>query len=423
MTFKRALANRYPALASRDFQIFWVGQFVSLIGTWMQSTTLPYLAYRMTGSPFDLGLIGFASTLPTLLLALPAGVLIERVDKRKTVIAMQTVMMLQAFTLAFLTLTGRIEIWQITVLSFVLGAANVVEITARQAMLVEMVGKPALPNAIALQATIFNAARVLGPLLFAPFLVAFNGGGEGWAFFLNGLSFLFVIISLFFVKTPFKADQPDRTGESRNFMGEFKEGQRYILQNTVIAVIILLAALLGFFGFPFGQQIPAFARDALYVTGQTDTAVAARTSAMYMMQGIGALAAALFLATFSGIRRRGLLLIIGQFAFILALIGLSLVNKVPPALILMMVLGWGMVTQLNQMNVLIQLNVPNELRGRVFSVYLWALQGVAPFGSLFIGWMAQQWGISIAALVCGLICLVCAGAVNISNPSLRKLTV
>ena len=151
MSFKLAVAHRYPALASRDFLIFWVGQFVSLIGTWMQSTTLPYLTYRMTNSPFALGLIGFAATVPTLFLALPAGVLIERLDKRKTVIILQTVMMVQAFTLAFLTLSGRIEVWQIIVLAFVLGTANAIEITARQAMLVELVGKPALPNAIALQ--------------------------------------------------------------------------------------------------------------------------------------------------------------------------------------------------------------------------------------------------------------------------------
>jgi len=422
MSFKLAVTNRYPALASRDFLIFWTGQFVSLIGTWMQSTTLPYLAYKLTGSPFDLGLIGFASSLPTLLLALPAGVIVERVDKRKTVIIMQSIMMVQAFTLAFLTLSGRIQIWQIVILAFILGAANAVEITARQAMLVELVGMEALPNAIALQATIFNAARVLGPLLFAPFLIAFQGGGEGWAFFLNGLSFLFVIIGLFFVRTPYKIANTEENGEKRNYWGEFREGQRYILKNSIIALIILLAAILGFFGFPFGQQIPALARDVLYVTGQTDTMVATRTSAMYMMQGVGALIAAFFLASYSGLKRRGLLMTIGQFAFILALIGLSQVSKVPPALILMLVLGWGMVTQLNLMNVLIQLSVTNELRGRVFSTYLWALQGVAPFGSLFIGWMAQNVGLSTTALVCGVICLIAAGAVHISNPSLRKLT-
>jgi MFS family permease len=422
MSLKQSIANHYPALASRDFLIFWIGQFISLIGTWMQSTTLAYLAYRLTGSSFDLGLIGFSATLPTLLLALPAGVFVERLDKRKTVIVLQSVMMVQAFSLAFLTLTGRIQIWQIVILAFILGAANAIEITARQAMLVELVGKPVLPNAIALQATIFNAARVLGPLMFAPFLIAFQGGGEGWAFIANGISFLFVIIGLLFVRTPYRVFHTDKTEETRNFWGEFKEGQRYIFQNSAIALIILLAALLGFFGFPFGQQIPALARDVLVVSGQTESAVAARTSALYAMQGIGALISALFLATFSGIKRKGFLMTIGQFAFILALIGLSFVNKLLPALVLMLILGWGTVTQLNLMNTLIQVNVPNLLRGRVFSTYLWALQGVAPFGSLFIGWLAQKAGISTTAFVCGLICLVAAGAVHFSNPSLRKLT-
>jgi MFS family permease len=422
MTFKLAVTNRYPALASRDFLIFWVGQFISLIGTWMQSTTLPYLAYRMTGSSFVLGLIGFSATLPTLLFALPAGVLIERLDKRKTVIALQAVMMLQAFTLAFLTMSGRIQIWQIIILAFILGTANAFEITARQAMLVELVGKPALPNAIALQATIFNAARVLGPMLFAPFLIVFNGGGEGWAFFLNGVSYFFVIIGLFFVHTPYKVEHAVETEEKRNLMGEFNEGQRYIFQNSALLLIILLAALLGFFGFPFGQQIPALAHDLVSSPGQSDVQVAAATSAMYAMQGVGALIAALFLASFSNIRRKGFLMTIGQFVFIIALIGLSQVTQLPPALVLMLILGWGMVTQLNMMNVLIQLQVPDLLRGRVFSTYLWALQGVAPFGSLFIGWLAQQVGISTTAFVCGMICLVAAGAIHISNPSLRKLT-
>lgn len=188
------LTRRFPALASRDFLIFWIGQFISLIGTWMQSTTLPYLAYRLSGRPLDLGLLGFSSTLPTLLLALPGGVLVERLEKRKVVIVLQTVMMVQAFTLAALTLSGRIQIWHLVALSFLLGCANAIEITARQSMLVEMVGKPALPNAIALQATIFNLARVLGPALTALVLLLIERGGEGWAFFLNGVSFLFVIV-------------------------------------------------------------------------------------------------------------------------------------------------------------------------------------------------------------------------------------
>src|SRR5512133_2478754 len=231
-SMKQQIIQRYPALASRDFVVFWVGQFVSLIGTWMQNTTQPYLAYRLSGQPFDLGLIGFASALPTLLLALPGGVLVERLDKRKTVIAMQIVMMIQAFTLAVLALTGVIQIWHIVVLAFLLGSANAIEITARQAMLIELVGKGALPNAIALQSTIFNAARVIGPSLVAPFLIFIQGNGEGWAFLANGVSYLFIIVSLFFVQTPFKVAQ---TVEKRNLWADFREGQVYIRQTRSVA--------------------------------------------------------------------------------------------------------------------------------------------------------------------------------------------
>jgi MFS family permease len=160
-----SIARRFPALTSRDFTIFLLGQFVSVIGTWMQNTAQPYLAYRISGRPFDLGLIGFASTLPTLLLALPAGVLVERWDKRKTAIVFQSIMSLQALGLAALTFSGRVQIWHIGVLALLFGLASAVEITARQAMLVELCGREALPSAIALQSMVFNIGRVIGPLL------------------------------------------------------------------------------------------------------------------------------------------------------------------------------------------------------------------------------------------------------------------
>ncbi|HSK87775.1 MAG TPA: MFS transporter, partial [Anaerolineales bacterium] len=159
-----SVAQRFPALASRDFNLFLVGQFISVIGTWMQNTAQPYLAYRISGRPLDLGLIGFASMLPTLLLALPAGVLVERWDKRRTVIIFQAIMSLPAFGLAVLTFTGQIQIWHIGLLAMLFGTASAVEITARQAMLIELVGRAALPNAIALQTTAFNVGRVIGPL-------------------------------------------------------------------------------------------------------------------------------------------------------------------------------------------------------------------------------------------------------------------
>lgn len=400
------LTERFPALASRDFFIFWVGQFLSLIGTWMQSTTLPYLAYRLTGSSLDLGLIGFSATLPTLLLALPGGVLVERLDKRKAVIILQSVMMVQAFTLAYLTLSGRIQMWHIVLLAFVLGSANAIEITARQSMLVELVGKPALPNAIALQSTIFNLARVLGPSLTAVVLLLVTNQGEGWAFFINGVSFLFVIAGLFFVRTPYRVANPMKEQKKGSLAAEFSEGLKYIRSNRLVTAIILLAALIGFFGFPFIQQMPALARDVLHLATDTETVIKTRTSALYMAQGVGALTAALLITFFSQLKRKSLLMGIGELVFCVMLILVSFNTSIPLALALIGVLGWSMVSQLMMMNTLIQIDVPNQLRGRVFSVYLWALQGVAPFGSLFIGWLAQSQGVPRAALVAGIICLV-----------------
>jgi MFS family permease len=412
---KQQIIQRYPALASRDFVIFWVGQFVSLIGTWMQNTTQPYLAYRLSGQPFDLGLIGFASALPTLLLALPGGVLVERLDKRKTVIAMQIVMMLQALTLAALALTGVIQIWHIVILAFLLGSANAIEITARQAMLIELVGKGALPNAIALQSTIFNAARVIGPSLVAPFLIFIQGNGEGWAFLVNGISYLFIIVSLFFVHTPFKTTQ---SMENRNLWAEFREGQSYIRQTRSVAMIILMASLLGWFGFPLLQQIPVIARDVLAQVSDTEAIRATRNSALYTAQGVGALIAALTIASFN-IKRKGLMLAAGQFIFIACLIILSATRNIPVTLALILFIGWGTVTSLAMMNTMIQLEVPDALRGRVFGTYLWALQGVAPFGSLSVGWMAQNWGVPMAAFVSGVVCLFAVGAIQLFNPEIR----
>ena len=418
-------SSHFPAFASRDFSIFWVGQFISLIGTWMQNTTLPYLAYSLSGRPLDLGLIGFSATLPTLLLALPGGVLVERLDKRRIVIVMQTIEMIQAFALAFLALAGVIQIWHIVILSFVLGSASVIEITARQAMLIELVGKPALPNAIALQTTIFNAARVLGPSLTAVVLVLVKNQGEGWAFFINGVSFLFVIVGLFFVRTPYKVNAAAQATGKRSMMvrqlptmmAEFSEGQRYILGNATVVLIVLMAAVIGFFGFPFGQQIPAVARDVLKQFGDTETIVKARTSALYIAQGVGALAAALIISIYSDIKRKGLLLAIGQFIFAIALIGIALTRSLTLALGLIVLLGLSIVTQLATMNILIQVAVPDALRGRVFSTYLWALQGVAPFGSLFIGWVAQTWNVPLAALICGGVCLLAAVIIHTLNPT------
>src|SRR5215207_119187 len=279
-----SLARRFPALASRDFTIFLVGQFISVIGTWMQNTAQPYLAYRISGRPLDLGWIGFASTLPTLLLALPAGVLVERWDKRRTVILFQSIMSLQAFGLAALTFTGHIQIWHIIIFALIFGTASAVEITARQAMLIELAGHEALPSAIALQTTVFNIGRVLGPLTASWLLT--STGTEGIVFLVNGLSFLFVIAGLFVAQTRYKV--PHEVAARKSLGLEFRDGLAYIRRNTLVASIILMSALIGFFGFPLVQQIPALARDVLRTASDTETVVAARTSLQYAAQGAGA---------------------------------------------------------------------------------------------------------------------------------------
>jgi MFS family permease len=398
---KGKLTQRFPALASRDFRIFVLGQLISVIGTWMQATALPYLAYRISGRPLDLGIIGVANTLPTLLFALPAGVLVERWDKRKTVITLQSIMSLQAFGLAALAFSGHIQIWHIVLMAFFFGTAVAFEVTARQAMLIELAGREALPSAIALQTTAFNFGRVIGPL-GAAWLIA-RTGSEGSVFLANGLSFLFVIAGLFMARTRYKIDK--EPGASSGLRSEFKEGLTYIRNHTAVASVILMAALVGFFGIPLIQQLPAFARDVLQTAADTEVIIATRTSNLYAAQGLGAVTAALVAAYFSSANKNRMLLF-GQAVFVLPIIALGFARDLNTALLLLTFIGLGTVVQLVSMNTMIQVSVPNELRGRVFSIYFWALQGVAPFGSFAIGWVAQTWDVPTTILAGGVTCLL-----------------
>lgn len=414
-TLKNWLISHFPALASRDYVLFLIGQFISVIGTWMQATALPYLAYRISGRPLDLGLIGFANTLPTLLFALPAGVLVERWDKRKTVILFQAMMSIQGFGLAYLTFTNQIQIWHMVLLAFFYGSAVAVEVTARQAMLIELAGREALPSAIALQTTVFNLGRVLGPL-GAAWLIA-STGSEGSVFLANGVSFVFVIIGLYFARTRFKA-RAERSRivpeggsleheayKRQTMSSEFKEGLLYIRENAVVLSAVLMSALLGFFGIPLLQQTPALARDVLKTAFETEVIIAARTSSLYTAQGAGAVIAAFMMAYLSSANKNKMLMW-GQIFFIIPVIILGLSTNTYVAFVLLAFIGWGTVAQLISMNITIQMGVPNELRGRVFSIYFWALQGVAPFGSIMIGWMAQTWSVQTAIITGGVICLL-----------------
>ena len=400
-SIKNWLVSHFPALSSRDYVLFLIGQFISVIGTWMQATALPYLAYRISGRPLDLGLIGFSNTLPTLLFALPAGVLVERWDKRKTVILFQAIMSIQAFGLAYLAYTGQIQIWHIVTLAFFYGSAVAVEVTARQAMLIELAGRESLPSAIALQTTAFNLGRVLGPLTAAG-LISLTGN-EGSVFLANGISFVFVIVGLFFARTRFKVE--GEATKSQGMGNDFKEGLVYIRQNAVVLSAILMSALLGFFGIPLLQQLPALARDVLRTVMDTEPIIAARTSSLYTAQGVGAVISAFMVAYLSSANKNKMLLW-GQIVFIFPVIVMGINTNMNLALVLLAFIGWGTVTQLVTMNTMIQMEVPNDLRGRVFSIYFWALQGVAPFGSIMVGWLAQVWNVQIAIVTGGVACLL-----------------
>ncbi len=417
MNFRGLIQQKFPALASRDFSIFWFGHLLSLIGTSMQSTAQPLLAYRISGRPFDLGLIAFAVTLPTFFLAIPGGVLIEHVDKRKAIIFMQIIMMLDTFVLAFLALNGSIQIWHIVVLSLILGIATAFEITARQSMLIELVGRESLPNAIALQSTAFNLSRVLGPALVAPILLLFKTNGEGWIFLLNGISYAAIIISLMFVHPKYMVPVEPRT---RPMLEELREGTQYIVKNSSVGLLIVIAAMLGLFAFPIIQQLPVVSTDLLKQANDTRASVDLRNSMIYTAQGAGALIAAFMIAFNNSARWRGLRLLLGEATFILGMIAIPFSRSLWPALIVIAFMGWGAVTQLATMNTLIQLQVPNALRGRVFSIYLWALQGVAPFGSLLVGWMTQELSLSTTALICGAISLVVIGGIQLFQPNIRN---
>lgn len=412
------LEKYFPALKSRAFTIFFIGQFISLIGTWMQSTVQPYLAYRITSQPFYLGLIGFAGTLPTMLFVLPGGVVIEHLDKRKTVIVMQIVMTFQAFILAALTLTGTITIWHIVILAFILGTANCFEMTARQSMLIELVDRDTLPNAIALNSSLFNAARVIGPALSVPFLIILKDAGEGWAFFANGISYLVVIISLLSVRT--KSHTVTTTGP-RFSIKQMLEGMQYIRQEKTILTLISMVAVLSFFGVPFAQQIPVFAKQVISSPLDSADVVATRNSLLISCQGMGALIASVYLAVSSRNRNKGRILTMGQFAFSIALIGISLSAKADLTYGLMALAGWGLVSQLALTNTLIQQKIPDNLRGRVISTYFWVLQGATPFGSLLIGVIAQYFGAPGAVLFSGCICFLLYTIIHLKNPFIRHL--
>lgn len=396
------------ALDHRNYRLFFSGQSISLIGTWMTRIATSWLVYRLTNSALLLGVVGFAGQIPSFLLAPIAGVLVDRWNRHRLLVATQVLAMAQSLTLAALTLTGVINIWHVIALSAFQGVINALDMPARQAFVLEMVERREdLSNAIALNSSMVNAARLLGPSLAGVIIAAV---GEGWCFMLDGISYLAVIASLLLMKLPRAAAERI---EEENLFRQFREGWNYILQFTPIRNMLLLLALVSLVGMPYTVLMPVFASEILgggpYTLGWLMAA-----------SGVGALMGALFLAARKTVLGLGKFIPMMAAAFGAGLIAFSFSRALWLSLALMVVTGLGFMVQMAASNTLLQTIVEENKRGRVMSFYTAAVMGTTPFGSLLAGAVAARIGAPPTLLISGVCCI--AGALWFARtlPSLRR---
>jgi MFS family permease len=374
------------ALRHRNFQLFFSGQLISLTGTWMQTVAQSWLVYRLTGSSLLLGSVGFASQIPVFLVAPVGGTVADRLNRQKVVIATQVASMILAFVLAALTLTHAVKVWHIFVLAALLGVVNAFDIPGRQSFLVDMVGRDDLMNAIALNSSMFNGARVIGPAI-AGILVARIG--EGWCFFVNGVSYIAVIIGLLLMRV----HCPPRS-QSDSPIDDIIEGFRWVERAGPIRSLLLLLGLVSLVGMPYTVLMPIFADRILHG--------GARGLGILMgFTGIGALLGALTLAMRTGIRGLGKLISICCAGFGIALIAFSFSKIFWLSAALLIPVGFFIMLQMACSNTLIQSMVPDALRGRVMAVYSMMFMGMAPFGALLGGAIADRLSAPIAVAIGG----------------------
>lgn len=385
------LPNTFRALKHRNFQLFFGGQFISLTGTWMQSVAQSWLVYRLTGSVVLLGLIGFASQIPVFLLAPVGGALADRYSRQKILLITQTAAMILAFTLAILTLTGSIQVWHLFVIAAGFGLANAFDIPTRQAFVVDMVGKPDLLNAIALNSSMFNGARIVGPAI-AGILVA--AVGEGWCFLGNAVSYIAVISGILLMKlTPVVRPHVGST------ISNIVEGFTFVAKTAPIRGLLLSLGLVSLMGMPYAILMPIFAREIL--GGGSDT-----LGFLMGASGTGALIAALILASRKEVFGLGRWVAIASAGFGVSLILFSFSTNFWLSALLLIPVGFAMMTQMSSSNTLIQAMVPDELRGRVMSVYSMMFMGMAPLGALLAGSLAGIIGAPNTVALGGAICII-----------------
>jgi MFS family permease len=388
-------SHAWRALRHRNFRLFFGGQSISLIGTWMTRVATGWLVYRLTGSALLLGTVSFAGQIPTFLLAPFAGVWVDRLNRRQVLLWTQALAMLQSLALAALTLTHRITIHEVLWLSALQGIVNAFDMPARQAFLVQMVeDRRDLGNAIAINSSMVNMARLVGPSLAGMLIAVTN---EGWCFLVDGLSYLAVIASLVMMLVTVAVSPRPTTST----FDELKEGWTYVSQFVPIRTILLLFAVVSLMGMPFVVLMPIFAAQVLHGGPHTLGFLMAAT-------GVGALVSALSLAARRSVVGLGRMIPIASFLFGAGLIGFGLSHVQWLSMLMMLVTGFGMMQGMAASNTIIQTIVSEDKRGRVMSYYTVAFVGMAPFGSLLAGAMAHKVGAPLTVIVSGSV--VIAGA-------------
>jgi MFS family permease len=407
----RGLKFLLRALGSRNYRLFFLGQGVSLIGTWMQRVAMSWLIYDLTKSAFLLGFIGFLSMLPTFLVSPIAGVLIDRWSRHRVIVITQVLAMLQAFVLAGLVLTGTLTAgnvtWVLIILSVYLGTVQAFDMPARQSFIVEMVERrDDLPNAIALNSSMFNGARLIGPTVAGVTVAAV---GTGVCFLINAISFLAVLAALLAMRVAPPVPRPQR-----RVWHELTEGFRYAFGFAPIRAILLLIGWTSLVSMPYGVLMPIFATQVFHGDART-------LGYLIAAPGVGALLGAMYLASRRSVVGLGRVIVVAAAAFGLSLLGFAVTTNLFVALGLLVVTGVGMMIQMAASNTVLQTLVEDHRRGRVMAFYAMTFAGMAPFGSLLAGSLGQALGAQTTVALSGVGCLLAAGVFLLSLPGLHRL--
>jgi MFS family permease len=411
----RGVSEMFRALRNRNFLLFWSGAFLSNTGTWMQAVAQGWLVLQLTNSPFWLGFDGFMSTIPGLLFTLAGGVFADLMDRRKLLIFTQIVAGLAALTLGILVATHVVQVWMILGLSFVTGCCLAIAGPSYMALVFDLVGREDLANAVALNSTQFQLARVLGPVLAG---VGFKLFGLAGCFFANAVSFVAVVTGLRMVRFEQPrngADVPPRSIKVKGaFLQDLIEGFRYVGGRPRVSTLLMISAVTSLFGAPYISMTPVFARDVFHLA-ETGLALLMGTA------GAGALVGALFLAYLGDFRRKGWFVLGGDLAFAICLICFSLSTHIVVSLVFLFLLGFGIVCSVAVSNMLLQKLVSNEMRGRVMSMFMLSFIGAMPIGNLIAGAASHRFGVQRTLATGGLIIAVFVLVVTVRSPKLREL--